>query len=146
MRGDDDEQPRRRAPYGGHVHYRVTTRYEKKDVSTACMDRDDTLYFILDSMSSVSAKDVLLYVLGLVPFLSEGFSIAQGIQAYLDSETARSIRDNGGRAKLVSIYNRVTQVKSAVLGPWYTYPWMYTEGNYPTNVRFDVFNAHNPFN
>lgn len=146
MRGDDDEQPSRRAPYGGHVHYRVTTRYEKKDVSTACMDRDDTLYFILDSMSSVSAKDVLLYVLGFVPFLSEGFSIAQGIQAYLDSETARSIRDNGGRAKLVSIYNRVTQVKSTVLKPWYTYPWMYTEGNYPTNVRFDVFNAHNPFN
>lgn len=50
------------------------------------------------------------------------------------------------KRKLVSIYNRVTQVKSAVLGPWYTYPWMYTEGNYPTNVRFDVFNAHNPFN
>lgn len=145
VRGDDDEIPNIRAPYGGSVQYVYTEGYETREVSVECMDYDNTYHYILSSSASISAEDILFDLLGYVPYLSIALSLAQKINLVCNQAAYNSIAAANGYGQIVSIYNRTTQASSSVLTGWYSHPWIYVNVNNPQNVNFTLFPQHNPF-
>lgn len=145
-RGDDDEIPNIKAVYGGSVQYVYQSGYETKEVSVECMDYNNTYYYVLNpTTTSVSAKSILLTILGYVPYLSYALSLAQEIQAIINQSARNDIYYAGGYGQITTIYNRTTQESSSVVTGWHSHPWINVDVYRPRDVQFTAFPYHNPF-
>lgn len=140
--GSDDDITNVNAPYGGTMEYVTKDGSVRLDVAITHLDRDNTLYYVL-SMQELKVSDVIIAILGYVPFIGPLASALGNARTVITAGTASSIKNAGGYAKLVTTarYDGTVSIAEG----WNRYPYMYLYDTSAYNIVTTKFPKHDPF-
>ena len=91
--------------YGGTMYFHQTVNGLEADVLVTCMDRDNTLYYILnkESGSWIQAKTILVGILGAIPFAGNIVTALATTSTLLDKTAYQAINDARGYSKITTM-------------------------------------------
>lgn len=127
-------------PYGGTIKYNDTTNYVLK----TCLDYDNSYYYILSSVSQVSAAPIVQEILGYLPW-GGLYSALFTLQTMVDNLARNSVFNAGGYAMITTKQNLTTGNKVSVLTGWADHPYGTAPSAYAVNSQFQAFSQHNPW-
>ena len=141
--GDFDEITSVYAEFGGTMEYTTRQNNAKIDVAITHLDKDHTLYYVLDSYR-IKPEKIILAILGYLPFVGPIASTISNAEAIMTSQAANSIINASGYSKLVTTSYTGGGVVTTVAG-WDRYPYMYLHDTSALNIKTTVFPKRNPF-
>ena len=133
---------------GGIVYYSVYEAIsgDTFDVAVTCLERQRTLDFILNSLSSFTIGDLGIAILGYVPYIGPACASLSNITSIVNASIANKIKAAGGYTQITNIAIRVgnqpgTNGMSTVEG-WTTHT-KYTTPSNASNEKVTFFPAYN---
>lgn len=140
--GSEDEYTNVYAPHGGTMEYKTTINGRTVEIANTYWDFDDSYYYVL-GQQEIGVGDVIVAILGYIPFVGPLASTVANATALVNSAAATSIINAGG-------YTQVTLTKYSdgtvsTVGGWTRYPYMYLYDIWAMNIRTTKFPENNPF-
>lgn len=140
--GSDDEYTNVYAPYGGMMEYQTRISGGKVNIANTYLDRNNTLYFVLEQQE-MGVGDILLSIVGYIPLVGPLASTIANAKAIVNSAAATSIKNAGGYAQIT-----VTEYNDGIttsVGGWTRHPYMYLYDLSAFDIRTTVFEEYDPF-
>lgn len=135
--GSDDEEINAYAPYGGTIAYTTKEYGRVVDVQTVYLDRDFTLHFVLDNITSISVTDALFKLLGYLPGVGLLGTMIGDIIAIADQGVYSSINDARGYSRTDIVAYQSGETRTTVSG-WTRAPYIYLWDLHAHNIFIEV--------
>ena len=128
-------------PNGGVVTYlSPVADYEPTEVYSVYLERQRTLDYILN-MYSFHIEDIIIEILGFIPFVDDITSHILDISSYADRAAITSINAAGGYTHIINTYSREFGTSASVVTGWDAHPVVTTPNN-AMEVQYRLFPAY----
>ena len=140
--GSDDEYIKKDAPYGGALQYQTRLDGQKVQVGVTHLDWNNSYYYVLEQLE-ITLGNVLLAVVGYIPYIGTLASLISNAKAIITSAAATSIKNSSGCAQITSI--KYSDGLTSTVTGWGRYPYIYLDDLSAFDIRTELFSEHDPF-